>query len=422
MRDVAPLADRIPPCGNDRPRRDPRPLPRLGRGHRPLPLPGPGGGAPRAHGGEARHPRDAHGLRKVARRPGPPLQGGLRGEGLVLHEPDQGAREREVLLPLRGARARERRDADRRREHQPRGERRLLHGRGPLEHGASPRAGARGALRRDGRVPLLRRQGARRGVAGAAPRPPGDPVPPHVGDARRHARDRRAAAARHGARGRARDVRRAAGAARLRVPRDAAPRDDRGAARREEEPGLRRQLHAEGVRGAGAVADEREDRDPRRAGGDPEGRRRDPAHDPLRQGVPPVPLVRDRRPPRRPPPEVPPPRGAARAEGAPPRHLRDRHAGRRREHPDPDGPLHEAREVRRDEGGAPLRPRVQADRRARGAARVRRRRGASSHRPPSTSSRSGRRKRSPRPRERRPGWSRALRRARSPGRSRRSRS
>src|SRR5664279_1919531 len=115
-----------------------------------------------------------------------------------------------------------------------------------------------------------------------------------------------------------------------------------------------------------AVAHEREDRDPRGAGRDPEGRRRDPPLDAVRQGVPPVPLLRDRRPPRRTPSEIPPPRRAARAEGAPPRHLRDRHAGRRREHPDPDGSLHQAREVRRNEGGAPLRPRVQADLGARG--------------------------------------------------------
>ena len=108
------------------------------------------------------------------------------GQRLVLHEPDQGAREREVLRALRRARARERRDADGRREHQPRGGRRLLHGRGPLEHGAAPRRGARRAVRRDGRVPLLRRQGARRRLAGAAPRPAGDAVPPDVGDARRH--------------------------------------------------------------------------------------------------------------------------------------------------------------------------------------------------------------------------------------------
>src|SRR5450830_334125 len=154
---------------------------------------------------------------------------------------------------------------------------------------------------------------------------------------------------------------------------------------REEEPDLRREFHAEGVRGARAVAHEREDRDPRGTGGDPEGRERDPPLDALRQGVPPVPLVRDRGPPRRAPPEVPPPRGAARAERASPRHLRDRHARRRREHPDPDGPLHEAREVRRDEGGAPLGARVQADLGAGGTPRIRRpgerrRAGARAHR------------------------------------------
>ena len=122
-----------------------------------------------------------------------------------------------------------------------------------------------------------------------------------------------------------------------------------------------------------------------RARGDPRGRGGAAARHPLRQGVPAVPLVRRRRPPRRAPPALPAPRRAARAEGAPPRHLRHRHARRRREHPDPDRPLLQAREVRRDEGRPPLRPRVQADRRARGAAGLRhagerRRAGAGAHR------------------------------------------
>ena len=370
---------------DDRSRRDPGSLPRLGLGRRPHPLPGPGRGAPRAHGGKARDSRDAHRVRQVARRAGPALQGRLRGEGVLLHEPDQGSREREVLLPLHGARTRERRNAHRRREHQRGGGRCLLHGGGPVEHGAPSRREPRGALRRDGRVSLLRGQGARRRLAGAAPRPARDAVPTDVGDAGRHPRDRGTPEARHGPRGRARHIRGAAGAARLRVPRDSASRDDRRPPGAEEEPRLRRELHAAGVRRARAVADEREDREPRGTGGDPEDRGHETPRDALRQGVPEIPVVRGRRSPRRAASQVPSSRGTARPEGAPARHLRDRHARGRREHPDPDGPLHEAREVRRVEGGPSLGPRVQADLRAGGPARVRRPRergrpGARAHR------------------------------------------
>jgi hypothetical protein len=47
------------------------------------------------------------------------------------------------------------------------------------------------------------------------------------------------------------------------------------------------------------------------------------------------------------------------------RHLRHRHARRRRQHPDPHGAVHQALQVRRREHGDPQRPRLQADRRPR---------------------------------------------------------
>ena len=62
----------------------------------------------------------------------------------------------------------------------------------------------------------------------------------------------------HGRRGRARPLRRAAGAARFRVSRDADPRDGGGAGRAEPRAGLRRELHAARVRRAGAGAHQRE--------------------------------------------------------------------------------------------------------------------------------------------------------------------
>ena len=58
---------------------------------------------------------------------------------------------------------------------------------------------------------------------------------------------------------------------------------------------------------------------------------------------------RHRHPPRGPPAEVPPPRREARAERAPQDHQRHRHARRRRQRPDPHRALHEALQVRRRE-------------------------------------------------------------------------
>jgi hypothetical protein len=140
------------------------------------------------------------------------------------------------------------------------------------------------------------------------------------------------------------------GAARLRVRgRRPSTRRSRSSWSRSPSAGLRRQLHPARVRRAGPGADEREDHHPRGARGDPRGRGATSAlRHPLRQGVPALPLVRRRRPPRRAAAQVPAARRAALAAGAPPRHLRHRHARRRREHPDPHRPLHEAREVRRD--------------------------------------------------------------------------
>ena len=114
-----------------------------------------------------------------------------RGEALLLHLPDQGAREREVLRPLPRSSAPENvgmmtgdaavnRDA-------------------PivcctaeiLANLALREASAARRRRGDGRVPLLRRPRARRGLAGAAADAArADALPAHVGDARRHARHR----------------------------------------------------------------------------------------------------------------------------------------------------------------------------------------------------------------------------------------
>ena len=71
-------------------------------------------------------------------------------------------------------------------------------------------------------------------------------------------------------------------------------------------------------------------------------------------------------------PQVPAPRRAPDPAGAPRGRERDRHARGRRERAAPHGRLHAALQVRRREDGAPHRPRVPADRRARGAKGLRR--------------------------------------------------
>ena len=74
---------------------------------------------------------------------------------------------------------------------------------------------------------------------------------------------------------------------------------------------------------------------------------------PVRQGHPAASAPRRRPAPRRPPAQVPPPGREARAERAAQGHLRHRHAGRRRQRPDPHRALHQAVQVRRREDGDP---------------------------------------------------------------------
>ena len=144
------------------------------------------------------------------------------------------------------------------------------------------------------------------------------------------------------------------GAARLRVPRDAAPRDDRSISSSSGRVArLPRQLHPARAPPRGAEPDEHrllhqggeEARSPRRS----HGVRFDT---PYGKEVQRFLAPRHRPPPRRAPAEVPPARREARAEGPAQDHQRHRHARRRRQHPDPHGALHAALQVRRREDGA----------------------------------------------------------------------
>ena len=189
-------------------------------------LSGAGGGAARAHGGEARRAQHADGLGQVAGGGGAPLQGPRRGKDALLHLAGQGVGQREVLRSLPAVRAGAGRDADRRRQHQPRRADHLLHRRDPGQHGAARRRRAR-RLRGDGRVSLLRRSRAGDGLADPAALPAADDVPLDVGDAGRSARHHRGAHGADQARGGGGARARAPGAAGVRLPRDAAARDDR---------------------------------------------------------------------------------------------------------------------------------------------------------------------------------------------------
>src|SRR5512137_1276005 len=157
------------------------PLHLLGGLVRPLPLSGPGGGDPGAAGGAPRGALHAHRVGQVDGGQLPPLPGHGPWRALLLHLPDQGAREREVLRPVPPLRPGERGNDDRGRRREPRRAHRLLHRRDPDERGA-PRGEPPGGRGGDGRVPLLRRPGARRGLAGAAAPARQGPLPPHVGD------------------------------------------------------------------------------------------------------------------------------------------------------------------------------------------------------------------------------------------------
>ena len=168
-----------------------------------------------------------------------------RGTLVLLHLADQGAGEREVLLAVRRPRPGARRHADRRRVDQPRGARSSA-----APPRCSPTWRCATAPTSTCRYVVMDEfhyyADAERGVAWQVPliTLPRDPLPAHVGDPRRRARRsprrwRRETGVEVAA---VRSVE-PPGAARLRVPRDAAPRDRRGAGGGRPRAGLHRQLH-----------------------------------------------------------------------------------------------------------------------------------------------------------------------------------
>ena len=341
-------------------------------GQGPHPLPGAGRSGPRALRGPERHPQHPHRLGEVAGRLRAALRLARARAAVRLHLPHQGAGQREVDGPLPRARPRERRPLDRRRDRQPGGAGPVLHRRGARQHRPARGRGRPGGRRRHGRVPLVRRPGPRRGLAGAPPDPAPGPVPAHVRDARRRGVLRRGPHAPQRPADGGGEVRRAAGAARVRVLRDPARPDPREARLGEEGAGLRRALHPEGRRGQRAGLHEPQ---PLHPGGEERGRGRDlrlPLHEPLRPRRAQVAQAGDRRPPRRPPAEVPRARRAARPGGPAQGHLRHRHPRGGHQRPDPHRALLAPVQVRRAEDRGPLRARLPPDRRARGEEGLRR--------------------------------------------------
>ena len=298
----------------------------------------------------------------VARRA--PLQGAGRGEALLLHVPDQGAGEREVLRALRALRRRARRHADRRR-HASTATRR--------SSAAPPRSSptwrcARPSRRVDYVVmdEFHYYADRERGVAWQMPLL----TLPHatfllmsatLGDTTAIEKSLHELTGREVAVVRTRAPR----AARLRVPRDAAARDHRGPGQGRTGPDLPGQLHPARRRRAGAEPDEPTSpprRRRRRSAPTLDGARFDT---PVRQGaaaflshgiglhhaglLPKYRLLVEKL-----------------AQSGPAQgRQRHRHAGRGREHPHPHRALHPALQVRRREDGHPLRARLPADRRTR---------------------------------------------------------
>ena len=159
--------------------------------HRAVAPPGGGHHGPRA--GRPRHPGHPHGLGQVDGCPRHALPRLVPGLEVILHSPHQSPGQREVLLPVRRLRQRKRRHDHGRHLHQPRRHDHLLHGRDFGERRPARRRGRRHRLCRHGRVPLLRRQRPRLGLAGAASDPAEHEVPTHERHAGRHERHRRQA-------------------------------------------------------------------------------------------------------------------------------------------------------------------------------------------------------------------------------------
>ena len=273
-------------------------FPRLRRPAGPDPLSRAGGGDPGAARGPARHPEHPDRLGQVAGRVRPALRVARPRAALGLHLPHQGAGEREVDGPVPRVRPGHRGAGHRRRHRQPRRPAAVLHGRDPGQHGA-PRRGARaGGRRGDGRVPLVRRPGPRRGLAGAAADPAADAVPADVGDARRRDVLRAGADAAQRPGDGDRHLERAAGAAGVRLFRGAA-RTGRGTAGGGgSRSGLRGPLHPEGRRGERPELHQPADRDPPREAGAGRRRRGRALLDALRPPRPDLAETRHRHPPR----------------------------------------------------------------------------------------------------------------------------
>ena len=334
----------------------------------PRALPAPGRGAARAGHGRARDPVDADGVREVARRGRRALRRAGPGPPHLLHGPDQGAGQREVLRARRRVRRRQRRHDDRRLRRQPAT---------PRSSAARPRSSptSRCATGDDADVGQVVMDefhfyaDPQRGWAWQVPllELPQVAVRADVGDARRRRLLRGGPDAPHRPARRGHRRRRAPRAADVHLRDDAAARDSSTSWSKT------RRAPVYVVHFTQTAAVERAQsllstpaRQPRAAG--PRSPRRSAGFRfgaGLRQDAQPAAAARHRRAPRGHAAQVPPARRAARAARACSRDLRHRHARRRHQRADPHGAAHQPGQVRRREDAAPDRARVPPDRRAR---------------------------------------------------------
>ena len=277
----------------------------LGGGPRAGPVPASGRGADRGRLGQQRDPEHADRLGQEPGRGGRALRRAGPGRAVLLHRADQGAGVGEVLRPVRAVRRGPGRHDDRRRERQPGRADHLLHRGDPGQHRAAGRGRGRRPAGRDGRVPLLRRPGARLGLAGPAGRAGPRPVHPDVGHAGRRQPVRAGPDPAHRPAHRGGALDRPAGAAAVLLRAHAAARDAPGAARHQAGPGLRRALHPGRGARAGPGADEHQRLHPGGEGRDRRPDRQLPVRARVRQGAVPAGPARHRRAPRRDAAEVP---------------------------------------------------------------------------------------------------------------------
>jgi len=125
----------------------------------------PGNGHPGVVRGEKCHPEHTHRIGQIARRGRGAIQGPGARQTVGLYLPDQGTGQREMARALPRVRPGQCGPEHGRRLGQPRRPGAVLHGGNPGQYRLARGRAGRGSGSHHGRIPLLRRPGARGGVA-----------------------------------------------------------------------------------------------------------------------------------------------------------------------------------------------------------------------------------------------------------------